>query len=119
LTPEGSIDEPKTGWSGELSGNVRIMAAIFPPFPLNMHTPDLPLQDALPAYAIDAATTHLRDILAIALEHGPGQRALVVYDERTPLARALTEGYRRNLPEAGFIDFDSATPEAVLAAFRA
>ncbi len=98
------------------------MAAIFCLFPFNMHTPvspDLPLQDALPAPAVDAATAHLRDILALALEHGPGQRALVVYDERTPLSRALTEAYRRNLGEASFIDFDSATPESVLASFRA
>ena len=94
------------------------MAAISHSFPSNMHTPvspDLPL----PAHAVDAAAAHLRDILAIALEHRPGQRALVVHDERTPLARALTEAYRRNLPEADFIDFDSATSEAVLAAFRA
>ncbi|RZA35958.1 MAG: hypothetical protein EOP92_07810 [Lysobacteraceae bacterium] len=87
-----------------------------------MHTPvspDLRQQDDLPAHAIDAAGAHLRDILAIALEHGPQHAALVVYDERTPLARALTEGYRRNLPEARFIDFDSATPDTVLAAFRA
>lgn len=91
------------------------MAAILLRFPSNMHTPVSP---DLPPHAIDAATAHLRDILALALEHGPGQRALVVYDERTPLSRALTEGYRRNLPDAGFIDFDGATSEAVLAAFR-
>ncbi|MFN3792597.1 hypothetical protein [Massilia sp.] len=87
-----------------------------------MHIPDSPdalPQAELPVHAVDAATAHLRDILAIALEHGPGQRALVVHDGRTPLSRALTEGYRRNLPEARFIDFDGATPEAVLAAFRA
>ncbi len=87
-----------------------------------MHTPapsDVLLQDALPAHAVDTASAHLRDILAVALEHGPGQQALVVHDRRTPLARALTEGYRRNLGEASFLDFDSATPEAVLAAFRA
>jgi aminopeptidase len=92
------------------------------PFQAPMHTPVLPpagAQDALPARAVDAATPHQRDILAIALEHGPDHKALVVYDSRTPLARALTEGYRRNLPGAVFIDFDTATPEAVLAAFRA
>jgi aminopeptidase len=72
----------------------------------------------LPAAAIDAATAHLRDVLAIALEHGPGRRALVVFDQRTGLARALTEAYRRNLPEADFIDFDGVTPETVLAAFK-
>ena len=72
----------------------------------------------LPASAIDAATAHLRDVLAIALEHGPGRRALVVFDGRTGLARALVEAYRRNLPGATFIDFDSVTPDAVLAAFK-
>ena len=85
-----------------------------------MHTPDpATAQDALPLPAIDAAARHLGDILAIALEHGPGQHALVVYDTRTPLACALLEGYRRNLGNARFIDFDTATPEDVLAAFRA
>ena len=73
----------------------------------------------LPAHAIDAATAHLRDILGFAIEHGPAQRALVVYDERTGLARALVEAYRRNLPDADFIDFDSTLPEDVLARFRA
>jgi hypothetical protein len=75
--------------------------------------------DALPAHAIDAAAAHLRDVLTHAVEHGPAHAALVVHDGRTPLARALTEGYRRNLEGARFIDFDAATPDAVLAAFRA
>jgi hypothetical protein len=72
----------------------------------------------LPASAIDAAATHLRNVLAIALEHGPERRALVVFDTRTGLARALTQAYRRNLPDADFIDFDSVAPGAVLEAFR-
>jgi aminopeptidase len=67
--------------------------------------------------AIDAAARHLGDVLAIAMEHSGAQQALVVYDARTPLACALTEGYRRNLPGARFVDFDSVTPEEVLAAF--
>jgi hypothetical protein len=71
--------------------------------------------DALPAASIDAATAHLRDVLAIALEHTGQQRALVVYDTRTALARALVEGYRRNLPDATFVDFDAAAPGDVLA----
>lgn len=87
-----------------------------------MHTP-VPLPDSspdhdLPTGAIEEATAHLRDVLAHAIEHGPGHAALVVYDTRTPLARALTEGYRRNLPDATFIDFDAVTPGAVLAAFK-
>jgi hypothetical protein len=68
--------------------------------------------------AIDAAAANLRDLLAIALEHGPGRRALVVYDARTGLSRALAEAYRRNLPDAEFIDFDGVAPEDVLASFK-
>lgn len=82
-----------------------------------MTTTELPNTD-LPSSAIDAATAHLRDVLAIALEHGPDKRALVVYDRRTGLSRALLEAYRRNLPGADFIDFDAVTPDAVLAAFK-
>jgi leucyl aminopeptidase (aminopeptidase T) len=85
-----------------------------------MHSPDLaPSVEAdLPAHAIDAATAHVRDILGIAVEHGPAHAALVVYDRRTGLARALFEAYRRNLPEARLVDFDSVSSEEVLAAFR-
>ena len=72
----------------------------------------------LPAHAIDAAGAHLREVLASVVEHGPAHRALVVFDARTGLARALAEGYRRTLRDAEFIDFDTVTPEQVLAAFR-
>lgn len=72
----------------------------------------------LPAHALDAAAAHIRDILAIAIEHGSAHAALVVHDARTGLSRALTEAYRRNLPGATFIDFDSVTPGEVLAAFK-
>jgi hypothetical protein len=81
-------------------------------------TTALPSSPDLPASAIDAATAHLRDVLAIALEHGPGRRALVVYDTRTGLARALLEAYRRNLPDATFVDFDDVAPAEVLALFK-
>jgi hypothetical protein len=74
--------------------------------------------DALPAAAIDAATAHLRDVLAIALDHTPERRALVVFDTRTALARALVAAYRANLPAAMFIDFDTVAPDDVLATFR-
>ncbi|MES2016264.1 MAG: hypothetical protein V4484_07180 [Pseudomonadota bacterium] len=73
---------------------------------------------AIPAAAVDAAAAHLRDVLAIAIEHGPAQQALVVYDARSDLACALTEGYRRNLTHGQFIDFDGVAPDQVLAAFR-
>jgi aminopeptidase len=81
-------------------------------------TSALPASPDLPAAAIDAATAHLGDVLSIAIGHGPGQAALVVHDERTGLSRALAEAYRRLLPDADFIDFDSVAPGEVLAAFR-
>jgi aminopeptidase len=71
----------------------------------------------IPAHAVDAAEAHLREVLTVALEHGPAHAALVVFDTHCDLARALTEGYRRNLPQATFIDFDSVTSEQVLAVF--
>ena len=70
------------------------------------------------AQAVDAAAAHLRDVLGVVVEHGPAHNALVVYDTGSDLARALTEGYRRNLPGAVFIDFDSAGADQVLAAFK-
>jgi aminopeptidase len=73
---------------------------------------------AIPASAVDAAAAHLSDVLTIVVEHRPAHQALVVYDTRSDLARALTEGYRRNLPDASFIDFDSVAPDEVLAAFK-
>ncbi|TFW28506.1 hypothetical protein [Massilia horti] len=76
------------------------------------------LSPDLPAHAVDEAEKHLRDVLNIAIEHGPSHAALVVYDSRTGLSRALTEAYRRNLPGADFIDFDSMAPDDVLAAFK-
>lgn len=76
-----------------------------------------PEADELPSHAVDAAARHVADILGIAVEHRPAHAALVVYDRRTGLARALLEAYRRNLPEALFIDFDSVAADEVLAAF--
>jgi aminopeptidase len=73
----------------------------------------------IPVHAVDAAAAHLRDVLTVVVEHGPAQRALVVHDARSDLARALTEGYRRNLPHGQFIDYDSVAPDTVLAAFKA
>ena len=84
----------------------------------NTETPASSEWGDIASTAVDAAARHLRDVLAVVVEHGPAHKALVVHDNRTGLARALTEGYRRNLTDAQFIDFDSVTPEAVLAAFR-
>ncbi|NYE61571.1 hypothetical protein FHW58_002778 [Duganella sp. 1224] len=72
---------------------------------------------AIPEAAVDTAAGHLRDTLTIAIEHRPPHAALIVYDTRTDLNRALTEAYRRAAPDARFIDFDATTPDAVLALF--
>jgi hypothetical protein len=72
----------------------------------------------IPDEAIDAAEKNLRDILTLAIGHLPMQSAIVVWDGQCDLALALTEAYRRCLPGAMFIDFDSVTPEAVRAAFE-
>jgi len=73
---------------------------------------------AIPEAAVDRAARNLRDTLTIALEHRAPHAALIVYDTRTDLNRALTEGYRRAAPDAQFIDFDATTPEAILATFE-
>ena len=75
----------------------------------------------LAAADVDTATSHIGAILATVFEHGPAstQAALVVTDKRTDLARVLTQAYRRTLPHARFIDFDSVAPAEVLAAFAA
>ena len=72
---------------------------------------------AIPEHAVDTAQRNVRDTLAVAIEHAAPQGALIVYDTRSDLNRALTEAYRRVVPDAEFVDFDSTTPEQVLAAF--
>lgn len=72
----------------------------------------------IPDAAIDAAEKNLRDILTLAIEHLPKQSAVVVWDAQCDLAIALTEAYRRCLPNAIFIDFNSVAPELVSAAFE-
>ncbi|MQA40253.1 M29 family metallopeptidase [Rugamonas aquatica] len=72
---------------------------------------------AIPEHAVDTAERNVRDTLTVAIEHAAPQGALIVYDTRSDLNRALTEAYRRVVPDAEFVDFDSTTPEQVLAAF--
>jgi aminopeptidase len=55
--------------------------------------------------------------LALSIEHTPAHSAIVVWDAQCDLAVALTEAYRRCLPDALFIEFDSSAPEVVLTAF--
>lgn len=72
----------------------------------------------LPDFAIDSAEKNLHDILTQSIMLTPGLSALVVWDGQCDLAVALTRAYRRCLPDASFIDFDSVTAKTVLAAFE-
>ena len=66
---------------------------------------------------IEVAEKHLRDILSIGFDHSPDRNAVVVFDGRSELSAVLTAAYRRCLPGARFIDFDTVPAEAVRAAF--
>lgn len=72
--------------------------------------------NTLPDTAIALAEKNIRDILTLAIEHT--QSAVVVWDGQCALALALTCAYRRCLPDATFIDFDSVAPETVRAEFE-
>ncbi|WEF33016.1 hypothetical protein [Pseudoduganella chitinolytica] len=73
---------------------------------------------SFPTAALDTAARNVADLLAFAIEYTPAQAALVVHDSRSELNAVLTQAYRRALPDAAFIDFDSTGPEQVLAAFE-
>src|SRR5579872_7333534 len=72
----------------------------------------------IPEKSIETAANHLRDILSLAIKYTPDHAAIVVSDARCPLASALTEAYRRCLPTATFVDFDSVSPADVLNMFK-
>ncbi len=74
-------------------------------------------QDSAPQDAIETAARHLSDILSIAIGYTESQSAVIVFDRQCPLATILAEAYRRCLPRAVLIDFDSVTPESILASF--
>ncbi|TXI89351.1 MAG: hypothetical protein E6Q34_10950 [Burkholderiaceae bacterium] len=56
--------------------------------------------------AIDLAAKHLRDVVQVCFQHQETARAVVVFDQASELAQALTAAYRLALPQAEFIDFD-------------
>ena len=67
------------------------------------------------------ASTNVRDIVTLALEHKPeqGERALVVYDTENGLTNILTAAYRSALPNAQFVDFATVSKEEAIALFDA
>ncbi len=62
------------------------------------------------------ATKHIKDILALSIEHKSPEKALVVYDMQNGLTNIITAAYRAALPEARFIDFDTQSKEEIIAA---
>ncbi|MFZ6644836.1 hypothetical protein ACO0LO_03925 [Undibacterium sp. TJN25] len=89
------------------------------PSPIYLLPAGVPVTIAeLPPQAVDTAARHLADVLALAMEHTAGQGAVVVSDARCDLSIALTEAYRRCLPDARFIDFDAVPQGDILAAFE-
>ena len=72
----------------------------------------------IPDAAIDVAAANVRGILDDAIEYTAAQAAVVVSDAQCDLAIALTEAYRRCLPSATFVAFDSTPQDQVKAAFE-
>lgn len=85
--------------------------------PIPASAPNASRFGVIPESAVDTAAINIGNTVRIAIGLTEQQAALIVHDQRTDLNRALTEGYRRSLPQAEFIDFDSVSPQQVLAAF--
>lgn len=68
---------------------------------------------------IPLATKHIGDILTLSIKHQPPEKALVVFDTHYGLTELITEAYRRALPDAQFINFDSVSKEEIIARFDA
>lgn len=84
------------------------------------HPSEQPLNDTTPLSSdvINTAAQHINDILKIAIQHTAEHAAVIVSDTQCPLAMALTEAYRRCLPDATFINFDETSPADILALFK-
>lgn len=67
---------------------------------------------------IVTATHHIRNILSLAIMHSSQNEAVVISDGQSSLAVTLTQAYRRALPNARFIDFDSVQTEEIFNVFQ-
>lgn len=65
------------------------------------------------------ATTNIRDMVTLALEHTSDKKVVVIYDTENELTQIITEAYRKVLPEATFLDFNSRSKEDIIATFDA
>ncbi len=66
----------------------------------------------------NTATQNLQDITTLIFGHTAGHRAMIVYDERSPLSQILTQAYRSILPEATVIHFDQTEPDIIFSQFE-
>ena len=62
----------------------------------------------------DTLVQNLQDTVRDAIQYTSSSRALVIYDEQSPLAIMLRDAYRVVLPDAEFLHFDTVQPAEVL-----
>lgn len=72
------------------------------------------MNESLPEALILTAQHHLSDLLSLAFNHTDQERAVVVYDTDCLLSTLLMEGYKRSLPNAIFVNFNTQAPEEIL-----
>lgn len=66
----------------------------------------------------DTAEKNIRDILALAILHTKEHDAVIVFDSDCALAVTLTEAYKRCLPHAHYIPFNSTSPDTIIKQFE-
>ncbi|MDO9208267.1 MAG: hypothetical protein Q7T91_08430 [Sulfuricurvum sp.] len=72
------------------------------------------MNGSLPEALILTAQHHLSDLLRLAFNHTDQERAVVVYDTDCLLSTILMEGYKRSIPDAIFVNFNTQAPEEIL-----
>ena len=75
------------------------------------------MEDAIFQDRVHHAASHVRDILAHAIQHTPDRNAVIVADSQCGLSRILAAAYRAALPGALHLDFDAVPPDEILGAF--
>ena len=65
------------------------------------------------------AKVYTKRVLQEVFLHDDTHKAVIVYDTDSTLASILSEAYHSNLPTAIFINFNTHTPEQILAVFDA
>lgn len=65
-------------------------------------------------FLVSIAQQNLSGILREVFNHTIHEHAIVVYDTNSTLSNILTQGYKRSLPDALFIDFNQHAPDDIL-----